>query len=275
MSDPQTLESFFHGKVVVLTGAASGIGRALALKLARAGASVHALDSNRDGLETLIDKNISGGSIIPHLLDVRDFRAYQDVVGRITASSPRVDFLFNNAGVTLLGETQRIPFERHKWLLDINLMGVVHGIHLIYPLMIRQGGGWIINTASVAGATGYATATAYTASKAAVLELSRSLAVEAAHWGVKVSVACPGYVDSGIFAQDRITGADRDEVIKDMPVRMMTPDEAAGHLVSGIMKGGRIIVFPLSARLLWVVARWMPSVMTPLHKKVMKVFRKD
>lgn len=274
MSDSHTIETFFLGKVVVLTGAASGIGCALALKLARAGALVHALDSNRDGLETLVGQDVAGGSIIPHLLDVRDFRAYQDVVGRITAASPRVDFLFNNAGVTLLGETQRIPFERHKWLLDINLMGVVHGIHLIYPLMIRQGGGWIINTASVAGATGYATATAYTASKAAVLELSRSLAVEAAHWGVKVSVACPGYVDSGIFAQDRITGADRDEVIKDMPVRMMTPDEAAGHLVSGVMNGGRIIVFPWSARLLWVVARWMPSVMTPLHKKVMKVFRK-
>lgn len=273
MSDPQALERFFQGKVVVLTGAASGIGRSLALKLAKAGAAVHALDSNRDGLETLISEDCPEGSIIPHLLDVRDFRAYQDVVGRITVSSPRVDFLFNNAGVTLLGEMQRIPFERHKWLLDINLMGVVHGIHLIYPHMIRQGGGWIINTASIAGATGYATASAYTASKAAVLELSRSLAVEAAHWGVKVSVACPGYIDSGIFAQDRIMGADRDEVIKDMPVKMMTPDEAASHLLSGLMKGGKTIVFPWTARLLWVVARWMPAVMTPLHKKVMRVFR--
>lgn len=273
MRPTQSFEAFFAGKVVVLTGAASGIGRSLAFKLAAAGAKVHALDANRDGLETLITGEIPAGSITPHHLDVRDYQAYHEVVSRISASHPRVDFLFNNAGVTLLGETQRIPFERHKWLLDINLMGVVHGIHLIYPLMIRQAGGWIINTASVAGATGYATATAYTASKAAVLELSRSLAVEAAHWGVKVSVACPGYIDSGIFAQDRIMGADRDDVIRDMPVRMMTPDEAADHLLCGLMKGGKTIVFPWSARLLWVVARWVPAAMTPLHKKVMKVFR--
>lgn len=275
MSAGQDIERFFRGKTIVLTGAASGIGRALALRLAGAGATVHALDANRDGLEDLVRGDAERAKIIPHLLDVRDFRAYQDVVGRITAGSERIDFLFNNAGVTLLGEAQRIPFERHKWLLDINLMGVVNGIHLIYPEMIRQGGGWIVNTASVAGATGYATAAAYTASKSAVLELSRSLAVEAAVWGVKVSVACPGYVDSGIFSQDRIMGADREAVIRDLPVRMMTPDEAAGHLLAGLMTGKRTIVFPFSARLLWFFAGWMPSMMTPLHRKVIKVFRKN
>ena len=97
-------------------------------------------------------------------------------------------------------------------------MGVVHGILPVYPIMIRQQGGHIINTASIAGVTGYATAAAYTASKAAVLELTRSLRSEARCYGVKVSVACPGYVDSGIFVQDRIVGADRDDVIKDLPV---------------------------------------------------------
>lgn len=274
MSAGPSIEGFFRGKTVVLTGAASGIGRALALRLSDSGAAVHAIDSNRDGLEDLIRRDAGNGAISPHLLDVRDFRAYQEVIRRISADSGTIDFLFNNAGVTLLGETQRIPFERQKWLLDINLMGVVHGIHLIYPIMIRQGGGWIVNTASVAGATGYATAAAYTASKAAILELSRSLAVEAAVWGVKISVACPGYVDSGIFAQDRITGADRDDVIKDLPVRMMTPDEAAGHLLSGLVAGKRTIVFPLNARLLWFFAHWMPSLMTPLHRKVIRVFRK-
>lgn len=276
MTSGREIDEFFQGKTILLTGAASGIGRALALRLAGAGATVHALDADREGLERLAEpRDAAGRNIVPHAVDVRDFQSYQDAVSRIAASSAGIDFLFNNAGVTLLGETQRISFERHKWLLDINLMGVVHGIHLVYPIMVRQGAGWIVNTASVAGATGYATATAYTTSKAAILELSRSLAAEARYWGVKVSVACPGYVDSGIFAQDRITGADRDEVIRDLPVRMMSPDEAADQLIAGILKGRETIVFPWTARLLWVFAHWFPSLMTPLHRKVIRVFRKE
>lgn len=259
----------FGGKTVILTGAASGIGRALAIRLAAAGAIVHAMDNNREGLDSLS----AAASVQPCVLDVRDGETFAAEVNRIHAGSERIDFLFNNAGVTQLGEAQNIPFERWKWLLDINLMGVVNGILAVYPVMIRQGGGHIINTASIAAATGYATAAAYTASKVAVLELTRSLRSEAKLYGVRVSAVCPGYVDSGIFVQDRIIGAELDAVIRDLPIKMMTPDVAACHLLKGVIAGKDTIVFPFSARCLWGLSSWVPSLVGLFQKRFLRVFQ--
>lgn len=263
----------FKGKIVVLTGAASGIGRAVAGALAAAGATVHALDSNAAGLESLSVANPGAGEIHPHALDVSDRASYADVIRKVMECSGRIDFLFNNAGVTQLGEAQNIPFERWQRLLDINLMGVVHGTGLVYPIMIAQGGGHIINTASIAGGTGYATAAAYTASKGAILEYTRSLRSEAKGYGVRISVACPGYVNSSLFKQDCIIGADRDAVIKDLPVRMMTPAEAAGHLLRGVAKGRNSIIFPFSAIFLWTLSNWAPALIGPFHRKFLRVFQ--
>ena len=264
----------FDGKTVVLTGGASGIGRALANLLSRCGATVHALDMNADGLADLVKEAAGPGAIHPWSVDVRDVAAYGSVVNEILGISKSIDYLFNNAGVTLLGEAQNLPFDRWKWLLDINLMGVVNGTHLIYPIMIAKGSGHIINTASIAGATGYATAAAYTASKAAILEFSRSLRAEAKAYGVRISVACPGYVDSGIFVQDRIVGADLDAMIRDLPVKMQTPDEAAWGFLMGVVKGKNTIVFPFSAKFLWHLSHWAPSLTGPFHKRFLRVFQK-
>jgi len=263
----------FGGKTIVLTGAASGIGRAMTRSLSRSGATVFALDANEAGLEALAREASGSGEIHPVTLDVRCAERYSEVIRDIRECSGSIDFLFNNAGVTHLGEAQRIPFDRWKRLLDINLMGVVNGCHLLYPVMIGQGSGHIINTASLAGATGYATAAGYAASKAAILELSRSLRMEAEAYGVRVSVACPGYVNSGIFAQDHILGVDREAVIKDLPVRMMTPEKAARDLLTGVIRGKEMIVFPLSARILWGLANWIPSAISPFQRKLIKVFR--
>lgn len=264
----------FAGKVVIVTGAASGIGYALTKLLVSAGATVHAIDFNEVGLKLILDGCCGPGVLHPHQLDVSDLIAYARVVTQITEISKSIDFLFNNAGVTQLGEAQNIPFERWKWLLDINLMGVIHGTQLIYPIMIEQGSGHIINTASVAGATGYATAAAYTASKAAVLELTRSLRVEARAYGVKVSAACPGYVSSAIFSQDRIVGADCGEMIRDLPVKMMTPDQAAVGFLKGVMAQKGTIVFPFTARFLWAMSCWAPSLMAPFQARFLRVFQK-
>jgi len=265
----------FEGKTVILTGAASGIGRALAPLLTASGATLHALDVNAAGLADLKTHCEGPGELHTDVVDVADYAAVESAVTRISKISGRIDHLFNNAGVTLLGEAQNIPFERWKWLLDINLMGVVHGTHAVYPIMIAQGFGHIINTSSIAGATGYATAAAYTTSKAAVLEFSRSLMAEARLYGVKITVACPGYVDSGIFAQDRIVGADRAEMIRDLPVKMMSPEEAAGRLLAGVIRGGSTVIFPLSARFLWHLSRWAPSLTTPFQKRFLRVFTKS
>lgn len=264
----------FEGRSVVVTGAASGIGRALCILLASAGATVHAIDFNEAGLDLLVKDCPGPGTVHIACINVCDRAAYALVIEGVQKISKSIDFLFNNAGVTQLGEAQNIPFERWKWVLDINLMGVIHGTLLVYPIMIAQGKGHIINTASVAGATGYATAAAYTASKAAVLEFTRSLRAEAKAYGVKISVACPGYVDSGIFTQDRIVGADCDAMIRDLPVKMITPNEAAVGFLKGVMAGKNTIVFPFSARLLCNMSCWVPSSIAPFQKRFLRVFRK-
>jgi NADP-dependent 3-hydroxy acid dehydrogenase YdfG len=273
MTVTDSMSRFFGGKSVVLTGAASGIGRSTARFLSQAGATVHALDANREGLASLASESPGPGAIHPVTLDVCDSDQYAQVIGDVLERSRTIDFLFNNAGVTQLGEAQSIPFERWKRLLDINLMGVIHGCRLVYPIMIAQGSGYIVNTASLAGVTGYASAAGYAASKAAVIELTRSLRAEAKIYGVRVSAVCPGYVNSGIFAQDHIVGADREAVINDLPVKMMSPDEAATHLLSGVMKGKNMIVFPLSARVLLGLSTWTPSLLAPLQRKLIRVFR--
>ena len=263
----------FEGSTVILTGAASGIGRALVLLLSRCGATIHALDRNEEGLAGLLEENDGSGSIHTNTVDVSDFESYSKAVETIFGVSGSVDFLFNNAGVTMLGEAYEMPFERWKWLLDINLMGTVNGTRLIYPKMIDQGYGHIVCTASIAGATGYATAAAYTASKAGGLEFARSLRAEAKHRGVTVSVACPGYVDSAIFSQDRIIGVEREAMIRDLPVRMMSTETAAWHYLRGVAKRKKTIVFPFSAKFLWHLSNWAPFAMTPFHKKFLRAFQ--
>lgn len=265
----------FAGRTIVLTGAGSGLGRAICRELAAAGAQVHALDVDGGRLRELSDWTGLSGRVTAHEVDVADAAAMSRVMAGIIAEAGGIDFLFNNAGVTLIGESHTIAFEKNKRLLDINLLGLIHGTHLIYPQMVKQGKGHIINTASTAGATGYATAAAYAASKAAVLELTRSLRAEAEGHGVRVSAACPGYVDTGIFAQERIIGMDREKLIKSLPVKMMTSEDAARRLLRGVCAGKKTIVFPASAKIFWYLAIWFPSLLLPFHKRFLRDFRKD
>ena len=208
----------------------------------------------------------------PIVLDVTDAVGYGEAVAGIECDEASIDFLFNNAGVTLLAEAHKLEFARWKWLLDINVMGVVNGIRYVYPLMIRQGGGHIVNTASIAGSTGYATAAAYTTSKACIIELSRSLRAEARTYGVRVSVACPGYVSTNIFTQERVLGADLAAVMDDLPVKMMSPSQAAEALLRGVASGRQTIVFPLSAKVLWHVSHWAPSMLGPIQQRLLRPF---
>lgn len=266
---PQT----FGGRVAVVTGAGSGIGRELVLLLRDSGARVHACDRNEEPVRKLAEAASAHGSITPHVLNVADGGAVTSVFRRIDEEEGGIDFLFNNAGITLLGESHLLPFDLWKSLLDINLMGVVHGIQAVYPSMVRRGRGHIINTASVAAVTGYATSVAYAGSKAAILELSRSLGAEAEGHGVRVSAACPGYVNSGIFSQERIVGSDRDHVVGNLPVAMLPPRTAARMLLDGVVRNKREIIFPATARMFCFLGRWFPFLLAPSQKKLIRVFR--
>jgi len=268
---PSTRKAF-AGKTVLLTGAGSGIGRSLALHLLECGAKVYAADMDAAGLDGLATEANANGRLVPRVLDVTDRADYGRWVGECLVTDGSIDYLFNNAGVTWLGEAHKVPFDRWRWLLDINLMGVLNGIMQVYPVMVKQGRGHIVSTGSIAGVTGYATASAYTMAKKAVIGMSDSLASEAKAYGVKVTVVCPGYVNSNIFTQDRVVGANVTEVLDDLPAPMMTPDDAARRYLAGVATGKRRVVFPANARFLWTLARWTPVLLRPIQERLMRKF---
>lgn len=261
----------FDGRVVFLTGAASGIGRELSRLLIQSGAILLAADHSAEGLAAL--RAELGEKCHPYVLDVVDPVSYHRVIEAIEQAHGRIDFLFNNAGVSILGEAHKVPFSRWKWLLDVNVLGVANGIAEVYPRMVRWGAGHIVNTASIAGSTGYVTAAAYTCSKGAVIELSRSLREEARAYGIKVSLVCPGYVKTNIFTQDRVIGAKLNTVMDDVPVKMMSPALAAASILKGVARRRDLIIFPLSAKILWLISRWAPSLLGPLQSGLLKAFR--
>lgn len=271
MQVPSSFVRAFGNRVVLLTGAASGIGRDLSRLLVQSGATLLAADRDSAGLNLL--RSELGESCLPYELDVVDARSYNQAVDVMESRHGRIDYLFNNAGVSVLGEAHKVPFERWKWLLDVNVLGMANGIAEVYPRMVRWGGGHIVNMASIAGSTGYVTAAAYTCSKGAVIELSRSLREEARAYGIKVSLVCPGYVRTNIFTQDRVIGADLGAVIKDVPVKMLSADEAAASILKGVARGADTIIFPLSAKLLWLFSRWAPFLLGPIQRKLLEPFK--
>ena len=192
----ELLRTYQEG-IVLITGAGSGLGRALALELARRGASLHLSDLDAQGLEqTAALVRSAGGTVQTDCVDVRDAAA----VRRWVLAPARVDYLFNNAGIAGVGGlTDRYAPSDWGTIIDVNLKGVVNGVHAGYSVMVRQGFGHIVNTASLAGLIPMALALPYSAVKHAVVGLSKSLRIEAAAKGVRVSVLCPSFVRTPIL----------------------------------------------------------------------------
>lgn len=259
----------FEGKVIILTGAGSGMGKALVSVLQESGAIVFALDVNQEGLDSLAKAD----NLIAVSLDVTDAEAYQDFVDGVIREHGQIDYLFNNAGVTLLSDAVDISSDQWKSLLDVNIMGVCNGIAAVYPQMVKQQKGYIINTSSIAAVTGYATAAPYTCSKAFVVGLTKSLRPEAKENNVDVSLVCPGYVKTSIFTKDRIIGADMDKVFSRMPFKFISSEKAADYILSGVVRKKKKIIFPFSSKFLWFISHWMPFVLAPFHRGFLQPFR--
>src|SRR5262249_26181952 len=177
----------FDGAVAIVTGAASGIGRALADELAGRGASVMLVD-----LDAAVHEVAAGILAMPgrhasaRTLDVTDCASLEQLVHGVAGDYGRLDFMFNNAGIGAGGELRHHTTEAWNRIIDVNLRGVVHGLQAAYPLMLRQGFGHIVNTASMQGLMPSPLTGCYSATKHALVGLSKALRVEAAASGVRV-----------------------------------------------------------------------------------------
>jgi len=193
-----TERSDFSGKTVLVTGAGSGIGREATLGFARRGALVFAADVNSAGLnETLVLSEALAGPVRTKQVDVSKEAQVAGLLSYIEAESGRLDVAFNNAGIT--GGAYRIedyPTDDFTRVLDINLKSVFLGLKYEVPLMLRSGGGSIVNTASVAALTGPGGMSAYAASKHGVHGLTRVAAMENAARGIRVNAIAPGWTET-------------------------------------------------------------------------------
>jgi NADP-dependent 3-hydroxy acid dehydrogenase YdfG len=245
------------GSIAVVTGAASGIGAALARALHEKGVEVAAADLDEAGLAAL------PRGIITIPLDVTDGAAVRDALEKTAADHGRLDFVFNNAGIFAAGNFEDMTDAAWQRIVDVNLWGVINGTRAAYDIMAAQGHGHIVNTASSAGVMPVARSAAYAATKHAVVGLTTSLRAEAKAHGVRASVVVPGLVDTAIFDRARdLTGSDYQKTLDTLPFRKVTPERAAAEILSGVERNQQFITFPRYNRVIWRLNRVLPDVMS-------------
>ena len=260
----------YEGSVAIVTGAASGIGKAIALELARRGCEVMIADidvAESDAVVAAI--HVSGGRASASALDVADHSAVKALVDRTMADNGRLDYLFNNAGIGVTGDAAEYTLESWRRIVEVNFMGVVHGVHAAYPAMIQQGFGHIVNIASTAGLLPSPSMVSYSATKHAVVGLSRALRIEAHSRGVRVSAVCPGVIRTPMLQGGKhgillmpLAETEQRKFIGEFfeAFRPMDPDVFARRMLDRVARNEGSIVIPGWWKVLWWLDRVFPGV---------------
>ncbi|MEM9595081.1 MAG: SDR family oxidoreductase [Acidobacteriota bacterium] len=271
---PAQLTMNLRDRIVFVTGGASGIGRALGDEAARRGAHVVLADLRSESAEAAA-RGIEGkgGSAEAVQLDVADADAFRRCVDRVVERHGRIDYLFNNAGVGITAEGRDTDMDAWRRIVDVNLMGVVHGVQAAYPHMIRQRSGHIANTACVAGLVPFPMTSAYSATKHAVVGLSASLRPEAAAHGVKVSVICPGTVATEMFEHIEYIGVDKQAVLSSIRRATITPRRCATAILAGVARNKPVITVSAHAKLAWWLYRFAPRTFLAITGRAFHLFR--
>ncbi|MFD4431104.1 SDR family NAD(P)-dependent oxidoreductase [Nocardia sp. NPDC058497] len=270
------------GKIAVVTGGASGIGAALATALVDAGAEVWLADRQGEAAEELAQRLRSrGGKAHALEVDVRSYPSFQRAVDDIVRQSGRIDYLFNNAGIAVGGEIDSYSLDDWNDVIDVNLRGVAHGIQAVYPVMIRQRSGHIVNTASIAGLITTAGQGSYGATKHAVVALSMALRTEAQRHGVRVSALCPGVIRTpiltgGKYGRINMGGVSEEKILSLWErFRPMAPEKFAERALHGVLRGEAIIVVPKWAKVPWYLERMSPALGRQFAKGMVTRIRRD
>lgn len=259
--------SDFSGKTALVTGAASGIGRQIALQLGAAGAIVLVTDVS-DGIDAVANEILDGGGSASALrVDVSDRAQLTRAIDGFVAEHGRLDMIFNNAGVAIFGDYESVTLDDWDKIIDVNLKGVAYGSKLAYDQMVKQGGGQIINTASVAGLVPVPFQTHYVATKHAIVGMDKTLRIEAARHNIAVTTFCPAFIKTGMFdtvsMKGGLAGVDAHKMV---PIKPLGADKAVAKLLEGVAKSKSMVIVPFYGKLGWWLERYVPAIANVQHK---------
>ena len=258
----------FAGKRCLLTGAASGIGRATALELARRGAELYLTDRDADGLSvTVADARALGATVAEHrAFDISDYDEVAAFAADIHTRHPAMDILLNIAGVSAWGTVDQLTHRHWQTMIDVNLMGPIHVIETFLPPMIAAGrGGQLVNVSSAAGLVALPWHAAYSASKYGLRGLSEVLRFDLARHRIGVSVVVPGAVHTPMVNSVEIAGVDRENPrvarwVERFSGHAVSPEHVAAAILTGITKDRFLIYTSPDIRALYAFKRvaWWP-----------------
>ncbi len=258
--------SRWQGKTAIITGAASGLGRALAETLAARGARVVVSDLNGPGAEQ-VARAIGGRAVT---CDVTS----PEQVAQLYASVDRLDYSFANAGFAMAGMAHDLTTEHFEELLAVDLTGAIRCTQTAYRRMREQGSGHLVTTASLAGLVGFPGMLPYSTAKAALVRYSLDLRVEASLCGVKVTTLCPAFLHTGIFESARMINLDSAGIRSNLPMPIEAVEPAVVALLRGVERNRAVVTYPWYSGVLWWLHRFSPGVLQLLSRLILRSVQK-
>jgi NAD(P)-dependent dehydrogenase (short-subunit alcohol dehydrogenase family) len=260
------LAAWLSGRRAFITGGGSGIGLALATQLARDGWTVGLLDVEPERLAAARAALEAAGARAVHsfVADVTDEAAFGAAIDAFAAASGGLDLMVNNAGVAIAGSVEATPLADWRWGLEINVIGPALGCRLALPLMRRGGRGLVVNIASAAAFASAPQMATYTASKAAVVALTETLAAELGGSGIRAMVVMPGFVRTRLLETMRAPPAETAVALRVMGESRYTPQRVAADILAAAARGRLYAVLPGGYAALWRLKRWLPTLFVRL-----------
>ena len=250
--------SVYHQKIAVVVGGASGIGRAMCHALAQYGAVVIVADLDVAGAEQVADAiRQTGGQADAHEIDATSAEQAEQMVQTVLLDHERVDYLFNSVGLGIWGDVREVTGQQWHRVMDANFWSIVQPSLAAYRAMAQRRCGHIVNLASLSGLVAVSTTIPYTAAKHATVGFSLALRDEGADLGVKISVACPGPVQSEFHNRVLLAG-EKDES-REIPKGAIDANTAAREILAATASNKRLIIFPSRFRWKWRLASWFPG----------------
>jgi len=267
------------GKVAIVTGAGSGLGKAISKYLGENGVIVAIADiditSANETLNSIIEQ---GGDGFVIEVDVGDAEAIERMICTTHDKCGRIDFLFNNAGAAINGEFKDMTLKHWQKMFDVNFWGIVYACKSVYPVMINQGYGSIINVTSFAGLLPGGLMASYSASKFAAVGFTLNLRSEAKQYGINVTALCPGYLETPMHESAQNVSdyvVEHDKKYRAKKHNWPAPEDCINHMMKGVIKNKCIVVSPRAQIIFWWLYRLFPSFIPWIWSKIILRMKKE